>query len=68
MEKTLQGISNTARLDGGKDCQQVPLTHLAHWGRPRVLRITRDLMQNGRLAVLSEGTLRLLKQRRDFHK
>ena len=29
MEKILRGISNTARLDGGKDCQQVPLTHLA---------------------------------------
>ena len=51
MEKILRGISNAARLDGGKDCQQLLLTRLAHWGRPRVLRISRSLLQNGRLAV-----------------
>jgi len=35
-------------------------------GPPEVLRITRDLMQNGRLAVLSEGTPRLLNKRCGF--
>ena len=53
MEKILRGISNTARLDGGKDCQQLLLTYLARRGRPRVLRISRGLVQNGKLAVLA---------------
>ena len=63
MEKVLRGISNTARLDGGKDCQQLPLTRLARRGRPRVLRIASNLMQNGVLSVLAEGTPRLLTPR-----
>ena len=63
MEKVLQGISNAARLDGVKACQQLLLTHLARRGRPRVLRLASNLMQNGVLSVLAEGPPRLLTPR-----
>ena len=53
MEKILRGISNAARLDGGKDCQQLLLTHLARWGRPKVPQIGRGAVPNGRLAILA---------------
>ena len=53
MEKILRGISNTARLDGSKDRQQLLLTHLARRGRPKVPRIGRAAVQNGRLAILA---------------